>query len=175
MLPAGETRQIEDATARGYQLLGRFDSTDGQGEQVLLYKAVDQLRQCLDTIIKDPGNRRILFHGWNWAQLEEMALPPCHLLYQFLVNQAKGEISLCLLHPQQRRGPGHALQPHRRRRAADPDGPPHRLQAALVHLLHRRRAHLPKTTWTCSQEQLEARALPRAQAGLVRPASPTTP
>ena len=96
MLPAGETRQIEDATARGYQLLGRFDSTDGQGEQVLLYKAVDQLRQCLDTIIKDPGNRRILFHGWNWAQLEEMALPPCHLLYQFLVNQAKGEISLCL-------------------------------------------------------------------------------
>ena len=96
MLPAGEIRQIEDATARGYQLLGRFDSTDGQGQQVLLYKAVDQLRQCLDTIIKDPGNRRIIFHGWNWAQLEEMALPPCHLLYQFLVNQAKGEISLCL-------------------------------------------------------------------------------
>lgn len=96
MLAAGETSQIEDATARGYQLLGRFDSTDGQGQQVLLYKAVDQLRQCLDTIIKDPGNRRIIFHGWNWAQLEEMALPPCHLLYQFLVNQAKGEISLCL-------------------------------------------------------------------------------
>ena len=96
MLPATATAQIQDATARGYQVLGQFDSTDGQGEQVLLYKAIDQLRQCLDTIHKDPGNRRILFHGWNWAQLEEMALPPCHLLYQFLVNQAKGEISLCL-------------------------------------------------------------------------------
>jgi thymidylate synthase len=46
--------------------------------------------------MNDPGSRRILFHGWNWAQLEEMALPPCHLLYQFLVNSATREISLCL-------------------------------------------------------------------------------
>ncbi|MBN9401808.1 MAG: thymidylate synthase, partial [Burkholderiales bacterium] len=63
---------------------------------VLLYKAVDQLRACLDTLIRDPGSRRILFHGWNWAQLEEMALPPCHLLYQFLANPATRELSLCL-------------------------------------------------------------------------------
>ena len=50
--------------------------------KVLLYKAVDQLRQCPDTIHERPGDRRILFHGWNWAQIEEMALPPCHLLYR---------------------------------------------------------------------------------------------
>ncbi|MFW9594944.1 MAG: thymidylate synthase, partial [Macromonas sp.] len=62
----------------------------------LLYKAIDQLRQCLDTIVQNPSDRRILFHGWNWAQLEEMALPPCHLLYQFLPNVEKREISLCL-------------------------------------------------------------------------------
>ena len=61
-----------------------------------MYKAIDQLRECLDTIIKDPGNRRIIFHGWNLAQLEEMSLPPCHLLYQFLVNQTTREISMCL-------------------------------------------------------------------------------
>ena len=70
--------------------------SEGGARQTVLYKAVDQLRQCLDTIMKDPGSRRILFHGWNWAQLEEMALPPCHLLYQFLVNQEAREISLCL-------------------------------------------------------------------------------
>ena len=63
---------------------------------VLLYKAVDQLRRCLDTIIERPGDRRILFHGWNWAQLDEMALPPCHLLYQFLPNPTTREISLAL-------------------------------------------------------------------------------
>ena len=85
--------QVADALARGYARIGTVG--DGAGS-VLLYKAVDQLRQCLDTIVNDPGNRRILFHGWNWAQIEEMALPPCHLLYQFLCNPSAREISLCL-------------------------------------------------------------------------------
>lgn len=86
--------QIDDALSRGYTQIALVE--DGGATSVLLYKAVDQLRACLDTIMKDPGSRRILFHGWNWAQLEEMALPPCHLLYQFLVNIEKREISLCL-------------------------------------------------------------------------------
>ncbi len=86
--------QIEDALAKGYRQIGLVEQDGTQG--LLLYKAIDQLRSCLDTIVNDPTNRRILFHGWNWAQLEEMALPPCHLLYQFLVNAADREISLCL-------------------------------------------------------------------------------
>lgn len=87
--------QIDDALSRGYTQIGLVENAGG-ATSALLYKAVDQLRACLDTIMKDPGSRRILFHGWNWAQLEEMALPPCHLLYQFLVNIEKREISLCL-------------------------------------------------------------------------------
>ena len=96
VVSAADQAQINNALAHGYSLITEFDDGKGEGRQALLYKAVDQLRQCLDTIMKDPGSRRILFHGWNWAQLEEMALPPCHLLYQFLVNKDKGEISLCL-------------------------------------------------------------------------------
>ncbi len=90
--------QIADALGRGYQKIGAFqeEGVNAPTTSVLLYKAIDQLRQCLDTIIENPGSRRILFHGWNWAQLEEMALPPCHLLYQFLVDQSRREISLCL-------------------------------------------------------------------------------
>ncbi len=64
--------------------------------EVLMYKEVDQLLGCLDKIVNTPGDRRILFHGWNPAQLDEMALPPCHLLYQFLPNQNKGELSMTL-------------------------------------------------------------------------------
>jgi thymidylate synthase len=94
VLDAAQARQIEDARARGYSQVALFK--EGGLDKILLYKAVDQLRQCLDTIMTNPGSRRILFHGWNWAQLEEMALPPCHLLYQFLVNASKREISLCL-------------------------------------------------------------------------------
>lgn len=90
--------QVKNALSNGYKQIGVVENTGNHANVsgLLLYKAIDQLRQCLDTIIKDPGNRRILFHGWNWAQLEEMALPPCHLLYQFLVNESKREISLCL-------------------------------------------------------------------------------
>lgn len=49
-------------------------------------KAVDQMQECLDLLRKDPTSRRILFHGWNPAALHDMALPPCHLLYQFHVH-----------------------------------------------------------------------------------------
>lgn len=94
LLPAGRLAQIDDALGRGY---ARVATVEDNGEpHVLLYKAVDQLRQCLDTIHRNPSDRRILFHGWNWAQIEEMALPPCHLLYQFLPNASTREISLCL-------------------------------------------------------------------------------
>ena len=94
VLEAVNQAQIEDAQKCGFRLITRF-SEDGR-DKVLLYKAIDQLRQCLDTIMTDPTDRRILFHGWNPAQLEQMALPPCHLLYQFLPNVARKELSLCL-------------------------------------------------------------------------------
>lgn len=94
LLPLAQPAQIQAAMDQGFSLVARLQQ-DG-AEQVLLYKAVDQLRQCLDTIMHNPSDRRILFHGWNWAQLDEMALPPCHLLYQFLANKSKGELSLCL-------------------------------------------------------------------------------
>lgn len=87
--------RVADALARGYRELGQVEG-DGGGPLLALYKAIDQLRQCLDTIVRNPTDRRILFHGWNCAQLEEMALPPCHLLYQFLPSVARRELSLCL-------------------------------------------------------------------------------
>lgn len=94
VLDAAATAQIEHARAQGWQIVAPLD--DDGTPKVLLYQAVDQLRRCLDTLIRNPSDRRILFHGWNWAQLDEMALPPCHLLYQFLPNVAKREISLAL-------------------------------------------------------------------------------
>jgi thymidylate synthase len=86
--------QVQDATEKGYKLVTQF--VEHGVRKVLFYKPIDQLRQCLDTIRNDPSNRRIIFHAWNPAQLEEMALPPCHLLYQFLVNETRKEISLVL-------------------------------------------------------------------------------
>lgn len=94
MIDAGEHAQIEDAVKRGFGIVSAVRH-EGRNK-VLLYKAIDQLRECLDTIVHNPGSRRILFHGWNCADLDAIALPSCHLLYQFLPNAGTKEISLCL-------------------------------------------------------------------------------
>lgn len=94
LLDADHKLQIQDAQKRGFRLISAVN--DEGVDKVLMYKAIDQLRDCLDTIINNPGSRRILFHGWNCADLDAIALPACHLLYQFLPNQTTKEISLCL-------------------------------------------------------------------------------
>lgn len=94
LVPACATAKIKHAIQNGYTNLASLQQNDQN--HVLLYKAIDQLQYCLDTIMHNPGSRRILFHGWNWAQLDEMALPPCHLLYQFLANPGTKELSLCM-------------------------------------------------------------------------------
>jgi len=57
-------------------------------------KVYDQITDLIERIKKDPSSRRLLFHGWNVADLDKMALPPCHLLYQFFV--ADDTISLTM-------------------------------------------------------------------------------
>ena len=93
-IPLSNRAAIEMAEKAGFRQIAQ-DEEDGVAF-VILYKAIDQVRQCLDTIANDPGSRRILFHSWNCAQLDEMALPPCHLLYQFHPNVTTRELSLTL-------------------------------------------------------------------------------
>jgi len=52
---------------------------------------VDQLAECIDKIKNNPNDRRIVMSAWNPADLDEMALPPCHMFCQFYV--ANGELS----------------------------------------------------------------------------------
>jgi thymidylate synthase len=84
VLDAANQAQIANAQKNGFTIVAPLEE-DGV-QKVLLYKAIDQLRECLDTIVNNPGSRRILFHGWNPAVLDAVALPACHLLYQFIPN-----------------------------------------------------------------------------------------
>ena len=57
----------------------------------------DQIQNAINLIKNNPQSRRILISGWNPADLHTMALPPCHVVYQFYVNVDKKELS-CLLY-----------------------------------------------------------------------------
>jgi thymidylate synthase len=94
LLDADAAEQLADAQRNGFRQVAPLVE-DGV-RKVLLYKAIDQLRECLDTIVNNPSSRRILFHGWNPAVLDQVALPACHLLYQFIPNASTRELSLCL-------------------------------------------------------------------------------
>lgn len=49
-------------------------------------QGVDQLAYCIDKIINDPEDRRIVMSAWNPKDLDLMALPPCHMFCQFYVS-----------------------------------------------------------------------------------------
>lgn len=49
-------------------------------------KQIDQLNNAVNLIKNDPNNRRIIVSAWNPAELNQMALPPCHVMYQFYVE-----------------------------------------------------------------------------------------
>lgn len=64
----------------------------GYGAQWRDFGGVDQLAEVVEKIKCTPHDRRLVVSAWNPPQIHEMALPPCHLLYQFYVDN--GRLSL---------------------------------------------------------------------------------
>jgi len=64
------------------------------GAQWRNFNGVDQLQFILDEIKSNPNSRRMILSAWNPAEIHNMALPPCHTLIQFYVNDGKLSIQL---------------------------------------------------------------------------------
>jgi thymidylate synthase len=50
---------------------------------------VDQLSWVINEIKENPTSRRLIVNSWNPAEIDKMALPPCHMMFQFYVNEGK--------------------------------------------------------------------------------------
>lgn len=69
----------------GADYKGRYYNYENQG--------VDQVKWLIQEIKQNPSSRRLILSAWNVQDLDKMALPPCHILSQFYVDQGKGTLS----------------------------------------------------------------------------------
>lgn len=88
-----EAEQGNDSTIEGYRY---GDLNHVYGYQWRSWprpdgRAIDQISEVIDTIRRNPNSRRMLVSAWNVAEVEQMALPPCHVMFQFYV--ADGRLS----------------------------------------------------------------------------------
>lgn len=57
-------------------------------------REIDQIQQAIDMIKNNPDSRRIIVNAWNVGELDQMALPPCHMFFQFYVVNGRLDCQL---------------------------------------------------------------------------------
>lgn len=86
--PSKKTIWTANAEADYWRSKAKFEGDLGRvyGVQWRDFKGVDQVYNLIEGIKKDPSGRRHILTAWNPSELDQMALPPCHVLSQFDVT-----------------------------------------------------------------------------------------
>ncbi|HVE44607.1 MAG TPA: thymidylate synthase [Gammaproteobacteria bacterium] len=83
--------KIWDAWADAEGNLGPVYGKQWRSWEAMSGETIDQLSEVVEQIKTNPNSRRLIVNAWNVGELSKMALPPCHLLFQFYV--ANGRLS----------------------------------------------------------------------------------
>jgi len=78
----------------GYQWRRWEKFTNGGGSSEYKKEHVDQIQAAIDMIKSNPSSRRIIVSAWNVADVDRMALPPCHAFFQFYVIDGRLDCQL---------------------------------------------------------------------------------
>lgn len=89
----GETN-VKFLQDHGVHIWDAWADEDGElgpvyGKQWRRWNDQDQIANVIESIKENPESRRHIVSAWNVAELDEMALPPCHLLFQFYVRRGQ--------------------------------------------------------------------------------------
>lgn len=87
---------LNNPSRKGVDDLGRIYGQQWRGWYHDTCGRIDQLSNAIEEILINPTSRRIIVSAWNPADMTEMALPPCHIMFQLMVNVDKGELSMCM-------------------------------------------------------------------------------
>jgi len=82
---------IWDAWADEFGELGPVYGSQWRAWQTTDGRVIDQISQIVEQIRRDPDSRRLIVTAWNPGEVDKMALPPCHALFQFYV--VNGQLS----------------------------------------------------------------------------------
>ncbi len=84
--------QMQAMLDRGYRQV----LTDPRAGRVLVEREINQLENVLRTLRTNPSDRRMIVSAWNVAELDQMALPPCHMDYRFVAFPDTKELDLVM-------------------------------------------------------------------------------
>lgn len=88
---------LNNPNRKGVDSLGRIYGVQWRDYRGSDGSSIDQVCVAIKTIMNNPTNRRIIIDAWRPDEFHLMALPPCHVLYEFTVNVEKGELNLAML------------------------------------------------------------------------------